>query len=119
MYAADKLRRAHIDRAQDQRRTSCGATHAAIENVALCHERDVSHSAAERVILPGSTILLDCMQSLAVRVVKRMVVHEDRMLENLGLTLGACFAAGPARARVVGATRDDAYRVGRRLNQRA
>ena len=48
-----------------------GNAQAAIENVALWHERDISHSGAERVILPDSTILLDYMQTLAIRVVSR------------------------------------------------
>ena len=47
----------------------------AVENVALWHERDISHSGAERVILPDATILLDYMQHLAIRVVRGMVVH--------------------------------------------
>ena len=56
-----------------------GYAQAAIENVALWHERDISHSGAERVILPDATILLDYMQHLALRVVRGMVVHADRM----------------------------------------
>ena len=55
-----------------------GYAQAAVEDVALWHERDISHSGAERVILPDATILLDYMQHLAIRVVRGMVVHEDR-----------------------------------------
>ena len=69
-----------------------GNASAAVENVALWHERDISHSGAERVILPDSTILLDYLQHLAIRVVRGMVVHEDRMRENLDLTYGALFS---------------------------
>src|SRR4029450_11829195 len=51
-----------------------------LENVALWHERDISHSSAERVALPDATILLDYAQHLAIRVVEGMVVHPDPML---------------------------------------
>jgi adenylosuccinate lyase len=97
-----------------------GNASAAVENVALWHERDISHSGAERVILPDSTILLDYLQHLAIRVVRGMVVHEDRMLENLGLTYGALFSQRVLLALVEdGMTRDDAYRVVQEAAQRA
>jgi adenylosuccinate lyase len=89
-----------------------GNASAAVENVALWHERDISHSGAERVILPDSTILLDYLQHLAIRVVRGMVVHEDRMLENLELTHGALFSQRVLLALVAsGMTRDAAYRI--------
>ena len=56
-----------------------GYAQAGVEDVALWHERDISHSGAERVILPDATIALDYMQALALRVVEGMVVHRDRM----------------------------------------
>jgi adenylosuccinate lyase len=97
-----------------------GNASAAVENVALWHERDISHSGAERVILPDSTILLDYLQHLAVRVVRGMVVHEDRMRSNLDLTCGALFSQRVLLALVSGGmTRDDAYRVVQELAQRA
>jgi adenylosuccinate lyase len=97
-----------------------GNASAAVENVALWHERDISHSGAERVILPDSTILLDYLQHLAIRVVRGMVVHEDRMLENLGLTYGALFSQRVLLALVEGGmTRDEAYRVAQEAAQRA
>jgi adenylosuccinate lyase len=97
-----------------------GNATAAVENVALWHERDISHSGAERVILPDSTILLDYLQHLAIRVVRGMVVHEDRMRENLDLTYGALFSQRVLLALVTsGMTRDDAYRVAQELAQRA
>jgi len=72
------------------------------------------------VILPDSTILLDYMQHLAIRVTRGMVVHADRMLENLDLTHGALFSQRVLLALVSqGATRDDAYRVVQELGQRA
>jgi len=97
-----------------------GNASAAVENVALWHERDISHSGAERVILPDSTILLDYMQHLAIRVTRGMVVHADRMRENLDLTHGALFSQRVLLALVsAGATRDDAYHVVQELAQRA
>jgi len=97
-----------------------GNAAAAVENVALWHERDISHSGAERVILPDSTILLDYLQHLAIRVVRGMVVHADRMRENLDLTYGALFSQRVLLALVSGGmTRDDAYRVAQELAQRA
>ncbi len=65
---------------------------AGLENVALWHERDISHSSAERVVLPDSTTLLDYMQSLALRVIEGIRVDADRMRENLELTHGALFS---------------------------
>jgi adenylosuccinate lyase len=89
-----------------------GNASAAVENVALWHERDISHSGAERVILPDSTILLDYLQHLAIRVVKGMVVHEDRMRRNLDLTHGALFSQRALLALVSnGMARDEAYRI--------
>jgi adenylosuccinate lyase len=93
---------------------------AAVENVALWHERDISHSGAERVILPDSTILLDYLQQLAIRVVRRMVVHADRMRENLDLTHGALFSQRVLLALVeAGMSRDAAYRIVQEAAQRA
>jgi adenylosuccinate lyase len=97
-----------------------GNATAAVENVALWHERDISHSGAERVILPDSTILLDYLQHLAIRVVRGMVVHADRMRENLDLTHGALFSQRVLLALVAGGmSRDDAYRVVQEAAQRA
>jgi adenylosuccinate lyase len=97
-----------------------GNASAAVENVALWHERDISHSGAERVILPDSTILIDYMQSLALRVVRGMTVHAERMRENLELTSGALFSQRVLLALVEGGMqRDEAYRVVQTLAQRA
>ena len=91
-----------------------------MENVALWHERDISHSGAERVALPDATILLDYMQSLALRVVRGMVVHADRMRENLDLTHGALFSQRVLLALVAGGMqRDEAYRIAQEYAQRA
>ena len=97
-----------------------GYSQAGIENVALWHERDISHSGAERVILPDATILLDYMQDLAAKVASGMKVNEERMRENLGLTYGALFSQRALTALVEqGMTRDDAYRVVQENAQRA
>jgi adenylosuccinate lyase len=97
-----------------------GYTQAALENIALWHERDISHSGAERVLLPDSTILFDYMQHLAVRVVEGMTVHTDRMLANLELTHGALFSQRALTALIEsGMTRDEAYRLVQESAQRA
>ena len=97
-----------------------GYAQTAVEDVALWHERDISHSGAERVILPDATILLDYMQHLAIRVVRGMVVHADRVRHNLELTCGALFSQRVLLALVAdGMVRDDAYRIVQRLAQQA
>jgi adenylosuccinate lyase len=97
-----------------------GYAQTGLENVALWHERDISHSGAERVVLPDATILLDYLQHLALRIVSGMVVHADRMRANLELTSGALFSQRVLLALVEqGRPRDDAYRVVQRLAQRA
>jgi len=65
---------------------------AAFENIALWHERDISHSSVERVILPDSFIALDHMLRRFTRIVNGMVVYSDRMLENLGRSRGVVFS---------------------------
>jgi adenylosuccinate lyase len=90
------------------------------ENVALWHERDISHSGAERVVLPDATILLDYMQRLAARVAGEMTVDPDRMRENLELTHGALYSQRALTALVeAGVERDDAYRTVQESAQRA
>jgi adenylosuccinate lyase len=69
-----------------------GNAHAAMENVALWHERDISHSSVERVILPDSFIALDHMLRRFTRIVKGLVVHPDRMRENLDRSRGVVFS---------------------------
>lgn len=91
-----------------------------LENVALWHERDISHSSAERVVLPDSTILLDYLQHRAVALVEGMTVDAGRMRRNLDLTYGALFSQRVLLALVDGGrTRDDAYRIAQRTAQRA
>ncbi len=93
---------------------------AGLEDVALWHERDISHSSVERVALPDATILLDYAQSLIVRVVDGLVVDPDRMRANLELTHGALYSQRALLALVdTGLGRDEAYRIVQRLSQRA
>ena len=69
-----------------------GNAHAALENIALWHERDISHSSVERVILPDSFIALDHMLRRFTRIVRGMVVHVDRMKANLERSRGVVFS---------------------------
>jgi len=97
-----------------------GYAQAGLENVALWHERDISHSGAERVILPDATIALDYMQHLATRVAAAMTVHAERMRANLELTHGAIYSQRALTALIdAGLARDDAYRLVQENAQRA
>jgi adenylosuccinate lyase len=85
---------------------------AAMENVALWHERDISHSSVERVIVPDSFLALDHMLARFTRIVKGMTVDEARMRRNLDLGRGLVFS-GPLLLALTakGMRREDAYRV--------
>jgi adenylosuccinate lyase len=97
-----------------------GYAQAGLENVALWHERDITHSSVERVALPDATALLDYAQQLAIRVVEGMTVHEERMRENLNATHGALYSQRALLALVeAGRSRDDAYRTVQEAAQRA
>jgi adenylosuccinate lyase len=87
-----------------------GNAQAAFENVALWHERDISHSSVERVILPDSFIALDHMLRRFTRIVRGMVVHPDRMLQNLDRSRGVVFS-GTALLELArkGVSREQAY----------
>lgn len=80
------------------------------ENAVLWHERDMTHSSAERVVLPDSTILVHYMLRKFTTVVEELGVLEDRMMENLGRTLGLVFSQKVMLALVdKGLLRDEAY----------
>jgi adenylosuccinate lyase len=83
---------------------------AAYENIALWHERDISHSSVERVILPDTFIALDHMLRRFTRIVNGMVVYPERMLENLGRSRGVVFS-GSILLELArrGVTREQAY----------
>jgi adenylosuccinate lyase len=84
--------------------------HAALENVALWHERDISHSSVERVILPDSFIALDHMLRRFSRIVRRMLVYPERMKANLERSRGVVFS-GSALLELAkkGVSREQAY----------
>ncbi|MCU0572053.1 MAG: adenylosuccinate lyase [Syntrophobacteraceae bacterium] len=85
---------------------------AAMENVPLWHERDISHSSVERIIGPDSTILLDYMLARLTRVLDRLVVYPENMRKNLDLTGGLFFSQQVMLALTErGMTREDAYRL--------
>jgi adenylosuccinate lyase len=97
-----------------------GYAQVGFEDVALWHERDISHSGAERIVLPDATIAIDYMQYLGTNLVDGMTVHTDRMRENLELTHGALFSQRALTALVdSGMTRDEAYRLVQESAQRA
>ena len=84
---------------------------AALENVALWHERDISHSSVERVILPDSTILVDYMLARMTDIVSGMRIFPDNMMRNLESTGGLVFSGQLLLDLVeAGAPRDDAYK---------
>ena len=89
-----------------------GNCQAAFENVALWHERDISHSSVERVILPDSFIALDHMLRRFTRIVKGMVVHAGRMRENLERSRGVVFS-GTVLLELArkGVSREQAYEL--------
>jgi adenylosuccinate lyase len=85
---------------------------AAHENIALWHERDISHSSVERVIFPDSTILVDYMLAKMTAIVSDMRVFPQRMLRNLELTHGLVYSGQLLQDLVEkGMPRDDAYKA--------
>ena len=82
----------------------------AMENVALWHERDISHSSVERVIIPDSTALMDYMLNKMIYLMENLLIYPDNMLKNLHKTGGLIFSQEVLLALVKkGATREDAY----------
>lgn len=84
----------------------------AMENVALWHERDISHSSAERIIFPDSTILVDYMLNRFKNVIENLVVHEKNMLKNANLFGGIVYSQKVLLTLIEkGLTREDAYKI--------
>jgi adenylosuccinate lyase len=82
----------------------------AMENVALWHERDISHSSVERVIIPDSTTLMDYMLNKMIYLMENLIIYPENMLKNLNKTGGLIFSQEVLLALVKkGATREDAY----------
>ncbi len=91
-----------------------------LENVALWHERDISHSSAERVVLPDSFLAVDYMLDRFAWLVEGMVVRGERMLENVESSHGLFFSQRLLLALVdSGLARDEAYRLVQRSAMRA
>ena len=89
-----------------------GNAQVALENVALWHERDISHSSAERVILPDTTILADYLLDRAATLIERLLVYPERMLKNLESTNGLVFSGQLLiDLAAAGMSREDAYRL--------
>jgi adenylosuccinate lyase len=89
-----------------------GNVQPAFENVALWHERDISHSSVERIILPDSTILLDYLLAKTTGLVDTLLVYPERMLRNLHSTGGLVFSGQLLLDLVeAGVLREDAYRM--------
>lgn len=84
----------------------------AMENVALWHERDISHSSAERVIFPDSTILLDYMLVRFTKIIKNLVVYPENMQRNMDVFGGVIFSQAVLLKLVdKGMSREEAYRL--------
>jgi adenylosuccinate lyase len=95
-------------------------TQAAFEDVALWHERDISHSSVERVILPDSTILIDYLLAKTTNLIETMFVYPQRMLKNLESTGGLVFSGQLLLDLVeAGVLREDAYRIVQRNAMKA
>ena len=93
---------------------------AALENVALWHERDISHSSVERVILPDSTILLDYMLHRMTGIVERLRVYPERMRENMDRSYGLMFSQRVLLAlTATGLPRQEAYAIVQKNAMRA
>ncbi len=87
-----------------------GYMQTAYDNVALWHERDISHSATERILMPDATILLDYMLNRMMGILENLVVFDDRMMKNIYLTNGVIFAQRVMNALInKGFAREKAY----------
>jgi adenylosuccinate lyase len=89
-----------------------GNSIAALENVALWHERDISHSSVERVILPDSCIILNYGLNLAIKLIDNLIIYPENMLKNLNITRGLIFSQ-TVLLRLVekGISREEAYKI--------
>jgi len=92
----------------------------AMENVALWHERDISHSSTERIVLPDATLVLDYMLDLFTRVMSRLRVYPENMRENLDRSYGLVFSQRVLLALIeAGLSRQEAYTIVQRNAMRA
>jgi adenylosuccinate lyase len=89
-----------------------GNAHVSIENIALWHERDISHSSVERIIIPDSTILIDYMLRTMTELIEHLVVYPENMRKNLEMTGGLIFSQRVMIELIKkGLTREQAYRL--------
>jgi len=89
---------------------------AALENIPLWHERDITHSSVERVILPDSTTLVDYILKRFARILDRLLVYPERMMENLNSTRGLIFSESLLLALTKkGLSREEAYQIVQRI----
>jgi len=85
---------------------------AALENVALWHERDISHSSVERIIIPDSCIALNYSLDLMIKLIKNLLIYPENMMKNLNLTRGLVFSQTVLLKLVdKGVSREEAYRI--------
>ncbi len=85
---------------------------AALENVALWHERDISHSSVERIVVPDSCIGLDYMLDLTIKLIKNLFIYPENMLKNLKLTRGLVYSQAVLLKLInKGISREDAYKI--------
>ena len=86
--------------------------HAALENIALWHERDISHSSVERIIFPDSTNLMDYMLNKMIYLMENLYVYPENMMKNINLTRGLIFSQEVLLALVAkGVSREDSYKI--------
>ena len=101
-----------LERISGMARLLRGYTVTALENVALWHERDISHSSAERVILPDACLALDYMLDLFAFIMRGLLVYPDRMRENMDASYGLPFSQRVLLALIdTGLSRQDAYKM--------
>ncbi len=85
---------------------------AALENIALWHERDISHSSVERIILPDSTIMLDYMLGLMIKLIDNLIIYPENMLKNLNGTRGLIFSQSVLlKLTEKGMSREESYSI--------
>ena len=86
--------------------------HASIENIALWHERDISHSSIERIIIPDSTTMMDYMLDKMINLIENLIVYPENMMRNINSTKGLVFSQEVLLALVdKGVSREDSYHL--------
>ena len=97
-----------------------GNSHTAMENVALWHERDISHSSVERIIIPDSTTIMDYMLEKMTNLMENLLIYPENMMKNINLTNGLIFSQEVLLALVKkGLTREESYEIVQRNAMKA